>query len=103
MRRGLPPHLIDANQEYAHAKSRALASQHVEGKSLLLAEEIGGLIARFPFDITANTWLLNWIDRLICQHSLDGCPQVLSRHRHLIAGSALVQLPSIDQCALTIK
>ena len=64
-------HLTDANQEYAHSKSRTLASQHIEGQPLLLAEEIGGLIARFPFDITANTWLLNWIDRLICQHSLS--------------------------------
>jgi hypothetical protein len=37
-----------------------------QGKPQLLAEEIRGFIALLPFNVTAQTWLLGWIDGLIC-------------------------------------
>ena len=46
-----------------------------EGEPQLMAEEIRGFIALLPFNVTAKTWLLDWIDGLICQDGLNGCPQ----------------------------
>ena len=74
-----------------------------QSKPQLLAEEIRGFIALLPFNVTAQTWLLDWIDGLICQNGLNGCPQILSCHRNLIAWPAPVELPPLDQCALAIK
>ena len=77
--------------------------QSTEGKPQLLAEEICRFIALLPFNVTAQTWLLDWIDGLICQNGLNGCPQIFSGQRNLIAWPAPIELPSIDQCALAIE
>ena len=37
-----------------------------QSKPKLLAEEIRRFIALLPFNVTAQTWLLGWIDGLIC-------------------------------------
>jgi hypothetical protein len=46
---------------------------------------------------------LDWIDGLICQDGLDGCSQIFSCHRNLIAWPARVELSAIDQLALAIE
>jgi len=96
---------INVHRYYARIKCDEAfgPSSKTEGKPKLLVEEIRGFIALFPFNVTAETWLLGWIDGLICQDGLDGCPQVFSCHRNLIAWPTLVELSSIDQFALAIK
>lgn len=69
----------------------------------LLPEEIRRFIAFFPFDVTAQAWLLDWIDGLMCQDGFDGCPQIFSSHRNLIAWPTRVELSTIDQCALLVE
>jgi len=98
-----PKRLLLERMTYTANTRGAVARKTSRGEPTLLAEVIERFIARFPFDITAQTWLLSWIDGLICQHCLDGRSQVLSRHRNRLAGPTLVQLPSIDQFSLPIK
>jgi hypothetical protein len=74
-----------------------------ENKEQLLTEEIRRFIALFPFNVTAQTWLLGWIDGLICQDGLYGCSQIFSCHRNLIAWPTGVELSAIDQFALPIE
>src|SRR6266567_8991744 len=77
--------------------------QTTQNKPQLLSKEIHGFIALFPFHVTAQTGLLGWIDGLICQDGLDGCSQIFSCHRNLIAWPTCVELSAIDQCALAIE
>jgi hypothetical protein len=77
--------------------------QTTQSKPQLLAEEIRGFIALFPFHVTAQTGLLDWIDGLICQDGLDGCSQIFSCHRNLIAWPTRVELSAIDQFALLVE
>ena len=77
--------------------------QTTQSKPQLLAKEIRGFIAIFPFNVTAQTGLLDWIDGLICQDGLDGCSQIFSCHRNLITWPTCVELSAIDQFALLIK
>ncbi len=74
-----------------------------QGKPQLLAEEIRGFITLLPFNVTAQTGPLDWIDGLICQDGLDGSTQIFSCRRNLIAWPTRVELSAIDQLALAIK
>jgi hypothetical protein len=60
-------------------------------------------MALLPFTVTAQTGPLGWIDGLLCQEGLDGCPQSFSWYRKLMSWPTRGEVSALAQCALAIK
>lgn len=56
-----------------------------------------------PLDAAAYTGSLVTLNRLAGQHGLDGCAEIATCDRLVVAGAALIELPMIGQTAISIK
>ena len=60
-------------------------------------------MARLPLDAAAYAGFLVTIDGLSGQHGLDGCAEISTCDRLVVAGAAVIELPMIGQTAISIK
>ena len=60
-------------------------------------------ITRFPLDAAADARPLSAVDWCACEQSLDRRAEIATGHRFAIAGTTVVQLPTIDEPTVTIK
>ena len=60
-------------------------------------------MARLPLDATADAGSLIALDRLTTEHGLDGCTEIVTCDRLVVAGAAVIELSMVGQTAITIK
>lgn len=60
-------------------------------------------IARLPLYRTADARFLRAFDRLAGEQGVDCSPQVVAGHRFVVAWTAVVELPAVDQPPLCIE
>ncbi len=56
-----------------------------------------------PLDAAAYAGSLVVLNRLAGQHGLDGCVEIATCDRLVVAGAAVIELPMIGQTAMSIK
>jgi len=61
------------------------------------------LVASLPFDIAAQTWFLIGRNGLSGEQRLQCRSKIFARHRNSVRGTAIVQLPAIDQFMIPIE
>lgn len=60
-------------------------------------------MTRLPLDAAADARPLSTIDGLTREHGLDGGAKITAGHRFAIAGTTIVQLPTIDEPTVMIE
>ena len=60
-------------------------------------------MARLPLDAAPDAGSLVTLDRLAGEHGLDGCAEISTCDRLVVAGAAVIELPMIGQTAISIK
>lgn len=60
-------------------------------------------IARLPLDAAAYAGFLVALDRFAGEHGLDGCAEIATCDRLVVAGAAVIELSMVGQTAISIK
>ena len=60
-------------------------------------------MARLPLDAAAYAGSLITIDRLAGEHGLDGCAEIATCDRLVVAGAAVIELSMVGQTAISIE
>ena len=60
-------------------------------------------MARLPLDAATDAGSLVTLNRLAGEHGLDGCAEIETCHRLVVAGAAVIELSMVGQTAISIK
>src|SRR6185503_11360667 len=61
------------------------------------------LVASLPLDVASEAWFLIGVDWCVRQDCIERSPQVTPVYRFIVAGTAFIQLASVDQASLGIE
>ena len=60
-------------------------------------------MARLPLDTAAYAGFLIPLNRLAGEHGLDGCAEIATCDRLVVAGAAIIELSMVGQTAISIE
>ena len=58
---------------------------------------------RFPLDAAAYAGSLLALNGITGEHGLDGCAEIVTRDRPVVAGAAVIEVSMVGQAAISIK